>query len=60
MNHKMIVCECGKVISNCRCVSKDKITVVSKTPCTHKKKAPKTTFDPQPIIVVHDTVQEKP
>lgn len=35
MPHYKTICSCGKLISQCRCPSKDKIIRVSSKPCTH-------------------------
>lgn len=35
MSHFKKVCTCGIVITQCRCMSSDKIVIVEKKPCTH-------------------------
>lgn len=37
MAHKKVVCSCGRVISNCRCIGPKEV-VVSPDPCTHNQK----------------------
>ena len=37
MAHKKVVCSCGRVITNCRCMGPKEV-VVSPDPCTHNQK----------------------
>lgn len=36
MSHQTVVCQCGKQLSTCRCISPNKAIVVSTDPCRHR------------------------